>query len=115
MPATFIRLYLDEDVSVLVGEMIGARGFDVLTTRDAGKLGANDRAQLEFSTIQRRVLLTHNRVDFEKLATQYVEDQTEHSGIVIAVRRTPTDIVLRLLVLLNSVDANEMADQIRYI
>jgi len=74
MPSTFIRLYLDEDVSVLVGEMIRARGFDVLTTRDAGNLGASDRKQLEFSARDSRVLLTHNRVDFERLATQYFED-----------------------------------------
>ena len=115
MPSIFVRLYLDEDVSVLVGEMIRARGFDVLTTRDAGKLGATDIQQLEFSTREQRVLLTHNRVDFEKLAAQYFEGQFEHSGIVIAVRRLPSEIVFRLLAILNADSAEQMLDQIRYI
>ncbi len=69
MPSAFIRLYLDEDVSVLVGEMIRARGFDVLTTRDAGNLAASDAGQLTFSVRERRAFVTHNRVDFEKLAS----------------------------------------------
>lgn len=115
MPSTFIRLYLDEDVSVLVGEMIRARGFDVLTTRDAGNLAASDKKQLEFSTHDGRVLLTHNRVDFERLATEYFEDQIEDSGMILAVRRLPTDLVFRLLSILNTVDADEMVSQIRYI
>ncbi|SRR5258708_20478928 len=115
MPSTFIRLYLDEDVSVLVGEMIRARGFNVLTTRDAGNLAASDKEQLGFSTLEGRVLLTHNRVDFEQLAVQYFEDQAEHSGIILAVRRLPNDIVFRLLSILNTVDAEEMVRQIRYI
>ncbi len=55
MPSTFIRLYLDEDVSVLVGELIRARGFDVMTTRDAGNLAASDAKQLAFSVGERRV------------------------------------------------------------
>jgi hypothetical protein len=38
----FIELYLDEDVDVLVAELIRARGFEAITTRDAGQLQKND-------------------------------------------------------------------------
>ena len=38
MSSLFIRLYLDEDVNVLVGDLLNARGFDALTVRDAGQL-----------------------------------------------------------------------------
>ena len=31
----FIRLYLDEDVSVLVAQLLNPYGFEILTTRDA--------------------------------------------------------------------------------
>jgi hypothetical protein len=32
MSGLFIRLFLDEDVDVLLADLIGARGFDVQTT-----------------------------------------------------------------------------------
>lgn len=34
----FIRLYLDEDVNVLVADLLKARGFDAITARDANQL-----------------------------------------------------------------------------
>jgi hypothetical protein len=34
----FCTLYLDEDVSVLLGDLLDARGFDVTTARDQGML-----------------------------------------------------------------------------
>jgi uncharacterized protein with PIN domain len=67
MSGLFIRLYLDEDVDVLVAEMVRAHGFDALTTREAGRLGESDEAQLTFATAEGRVFLTHNRVHFERL------------------------------------------------
>ena len=35
MSQLFVRLYLDEDVDVLVAELIRARGFQALTTQEA--------------------------------------------------------------------------------
>ena len=115
MPTNFIRLYLDEDVSVIVGEMIRARGFDVTTTRDVGNLGVSDSFQLEFATENELVLLTHNRVDFEKLAVEYFDRERNHSGIIIATRRLPRDITLKILTIFNTAEATEMVNQIRYI
>ena len=48
MKNLFIELYLDEDVDVLVADLVRARGFVVVTTRDAGNLGASDLDQLYF-------------------------------------------------------------------
>jgi hypothetical protein len=59
-PALFIRLYLDEDVSVFVAQLLRPHGFDVLTTKDAQKLGSTDAAQLRYAATQRFILLTHN-------------------------------------------------------
>ena len=64
----FIELYLDEDVSVLVASLLRARGFVAVTTLEAGRLGQSDAGQLEYAVEQRKVLLTHNRADFEALA-----------------------------------------------
>jgi hypothetical protein len=38
----FIELYTDEDVDVLVADLLRARGFNALTTRDARRLHATD-------------------------------------------------------------------------
>ena len=111
----FIGLYLDEDVSVLVAAMIRARGFEVLTTVEAGNLGASDEEQLSFATSIGSVLLTHNRVDFENLAVQRFQTEIAHTGIVIAARHPPGEIARRLLRLLNEVTASDITDQVRYI
>lgn len=111
----FIRLYLDEDVNVLVADLLRARGFDAITVRDAGQLRATDAEQLIYAAGQQRTLVTHNRADFEALAQRYFESEQIHYGIILAVRRSPQDIAQRLLAILNHVTAEEMRNQIRYI
>jgi uncharacterized protein with PIN domain len=115
MSQLFIRLYLDEDVDVLVAEMIRAHGFDALTTLEAGNLGADDEHQLAFAAEHERAFVTHNRVDFERLAQQYFETDRDHAGILFAVRRPPGEIVRRILVILNQVTWDEMNNQVRYL
>ena len=68
MKHIFIEVYLDEDVDVLVADLLRARGFVAITTREAGNLHANDADQLAFAVAQQKTLLTHNRADFEGLA-----------------------------------------------
>jgi hypothetical protein len=62
-----------------------------------------------------KTLLTHNRAVFEVLAQKYFSEGRPHSGIVIAVRRSPIEIARRILKILNSVTSDEMENQIRYI
>lgn len=109
------ELYLDEDVSVLVAALLKARGFDVLTARDAGMLGRDDSNQLEGATSVERCIVTHNRVHFEQLHRQYVATGQEHHGIVVAARRTPQEIARRLAMLLNSFAADELSNQLLYV
>lgn len=111
----FAELYLDEDVSVLVGALLKARGFDALTARDAGMLGQDDSDQLEHATSVERCIVTHNRVHFEQLHRQYVATGQEHHGIVVAARRTPQEIARRLAMLLNSFAADEFSNQLLYV
>ena len=115
MSRLFIRLYLDEDVDVLVATLLRARGFDAVTTLEAGNLRRHDDEQLAFAAAQGIALLTHNRVDFENLAREWLAAGKHHAGILIAVRRAPHDIARRLLAILNNVTADEMDDQVRYI
>ena len=111
----FAALYLDEDVSVLLFKLMKARGFDVLTARDAGMLGKDDQEQLAYSARNGRVILTHNRVHFEQLHTEWLATQNEHAGIVVANRRDVYDLASRVARLLNSVSASEIANQLFYV
>lgn len=115
MSALFISRYLDEDVSVLVAKLLQSRGFSVTTTLDAHQIGSTDAEQLAFATSQHHAILTHNRADFEKLAAEHFAANHPHSGIIIAVRRSPYELARRLLTLLNEVSADEMENQVRYI
>ena len=115
MSRLFIELYLDEDVDVLIAQLLHARGFIVVTTQEAGSSLAAMHEQLAYAVSQHKTLLTHNRVDFETLAQTYVAAGQSHDGIIIAVRHPPRELARRLLRILNSVTAEEMHNQVRYI
>ncbi|HEX3270674.1 MAG TPA: DUF5615 family PIN-like protein [Ktedonobacterales bacterium] len=115
MQQLFIELYLDEDIDILLAQLVRARGFSAETTQEAGRLGATDEQQLIHAASQHWTSLTHNRADFETLRQAFVASSREHSGIIIAARRSPYEIVRRLLLILNQVTADEMQNQLRYI
>ncbi len=115
MNRLFISLYLDEDVNVLVADLLRARGFDVITARDAGNLQATDAEQFAYAISQSRTLVTHNRRDFEELVQVYFDSVQMHYGVIFAVRRSPQEIAQRLLAILNQVTSDEMENQVRYI
>ena len=115
MSRLFCELYLDEDVSVLVADLLRARGFNATTTLEAGNRGSSDARQLSFAVSLQKSLLTHNRSDFEQLARQYFAAGESHYGIIIAVRRPPLELIQRLLPILNHITADEMQNQLIYI
>ena len=115
MTELLAKLYLDEDVSVEVAKLLRAGQCDALTTAGAKRLGASDRDQLEFSTSEGRVLVTHNRRDFERLARIRFEASMSHGGLIIAVRRPPRLMADRILQILNRFSSDEMVDRIVYI
>lgn len=115
MSNIFIHVYLDEDVDILVASLLRSRGFNATTAQQAGQLGKTDAEQLEYATHQKAAILTHNRIDFEDLAREYFNTGKRHSGIIVAVRKLYTEIVLRLLKILDTTTADEMENQILYI
>lgn len=91
------------------------RGFEVLTTRDYDQLGQSDRDQLYCSATGGRVLLTHNRVDFEGIHREWLEAGKPHAGIIIARRRTPAEIAARVGRLITRLTRNELKNQLFYV
>lgn len=115
MARLFIELYLDEDVSALVATLLRNRGFVAATARDEGQLGRDDSAQLAYAVERESALLTHNRNDFIKLATEYYESGRSHYGIIIARRRPPNELVRGLVTILDHFTADEFQNQTRFI
>ncbi len=111
----FADVYLDEDVSVLIATLLQARGFDAVTARDEGMLGQDDPGQLDHAVSLGRSVVTHNRVHFEHIHSEYLAAGEQHFGIIIATRRSPYEITRRLAVLINTLTANEIENQLFYI
>jgi Domain of unknown function (DUF5615) len=111
----FASVYTDEDVAKLVSTLLKARGINATNTPAQGKISEPDEAQLAFAASIQHCILTHNRVDFEQLHLQYIEEGETHSGIMIAPRKTPQEIVLRAMVLLDALTADEIANQLLYL
>jgi predicted nuclease of predicted toxin-antitoxin system len=110
----FAALYTDEDMSTLVATLLRSRGLDVTTVPEQTTLGKTDREQLEFATALGRCILTHNRVDFERLHLQYVEENKQHSGIIVVPQKNPYEIAQRIGILVSALTVGEITNQLLY-
>ena len=78
-----MKVYLDEDLSPRIAELLRQRGMDATSAQDIGNTQLNDRAQLEHATREGRAVITANVVDFIQLAHEAVATNTHHGGIVL--------------------------------
>ncbi len=78
-----MKLYLDEDLSPTIAEILRHRRIDAITTYEAGNIQLDDRRQLDYATREGRAIVTANVVDFIELAHDAVATNTEHAGIVL--------------------------------
>lgn len=106
-----VRFYLDEHVHPAVADGLRLRGADVLTTRQAGMLGASDEEQLALATKDGRILFTQDD-DFLKLHAV----QRNHAGIVYVRQRTSVGQMVRGLTLIFQViSREEMVDRVEFL
>lgn len=110
-----ISLYTDEDVDVLIKPLLQAKGFKVFTTLDETMLGKTDREQLDHAMKLSCALVSHNRVDFEKLAVQFLQDGKEHHGIILATRRNVYELSRRIARFLEMHKSDSIKNQVWYL
>ena len=55
-----VKLYLDEDISPVIGVVLRSRGYDVVSAHEVGMKGMEDKEQLDYAMQGGRVLLTFN-------------------------------------------------------
>jgi len=114
----FIRLYLDEDFHPDLAAALRQYGHDCLSAVEAGTLGTSDEEQLTYGAAQGRCVVSFNIGDFADLAILWSRAGRDHAGIVVAQqvsRRHLGRLLQRLLHLLNTVTADEMANTFRYL
>jgi hypothetical protein len=78
-----VKVYLDEDLSSAIADILRRNGIDALTAHESGTVQLTDRAQLAYATREGRPIVTANVVDFIQLAHEAVATNTEHAGIIL--------------------------------
>lgn len=110
-----MRIYLDEDVDVLLGTLLKVRGFDCLSASQAGHLGWTDEQHLHWAGSEDRLLISHNRVDFQELAKAWYTSAKEHAGILLVMRRANSyELLRRVLPLLGLYDQTGWRNVVMY-
>ncbi|MCC7190675.1 MAG: DUF5615 family PIN-like protein [Anaerolineales bacterium] len=102
-----IKFYMDEHVHPGVTKALQQRGIDVLTAQQAGNLGVDDDAHLQFAASQGRVIFTQDE-GFIKA--------TNHNGIAYAHQRTPMrQIIEGLALIAEAMTEEEMVNHVEYL
>lgn len=113
-----IYLYLDEDAQrqALVQALRNA-GVDVVTTLEANNSACVDEEQLIWAIEQERVIYSFNVGDFCRLHTAYMEQDMEHTGIILAERQSYSigEQLRGLLRLMETKSAEEMRNQLVFL
>jgi hypothetical protein len=113
-----VRLYLDEDcMSWELIHALVARGLDVLSAADSGRLGRPDSDHLEYAALHGRVLYSGNIGDFYQLHSEYMTSQRSHAGIILVHRRKYSvgEQTRRLLKITTALSAEEMKDRLEFL
>ena len=106
-----IRYYTDEHVAKAVIRGLRQRGVDILTVREANKLGEDDKGHLAFALVENRVIFTQDD-DFLRLPSS----DMEHAGIVYTPQHTPVgEIIQGLMLIYQVLEAEEMIGNVEYL
>ena len=77
-------------------------------------LGKTDKEQLEIAVSLKRCLLSHNRVDFERLHLEYLAKGRQHFGIIVVPQKPSHEVAKRVGILVNALTATEIENQLLY-
>jgi hypothetical protein len=110
-----VRLFLDEDVHLVLASALRKRGFDARHTGEEGRFGNSDKEQLEFAAGEERCLMTFNVGHFVQLHNSWLQSGLEHAGIIVSRQLPVGESLRRLLALLQRETAASMKGQLRFL
>jgi predicted nuclease of predicted toxin-antitoxin system len=109
------KLHLNEHLSPRLAEQLRQYGFDITSTVELDMLGVGDSEHLAYAASAQRALVTFNHKDFAPLHHHYRANAKEHWGIIFSTEETTAVLRRRLLRLLNTLSAEELRNQIRWL
>ena len=94
-----------------------ARGMDVESASEAGRINRPDADHLEYSTRKGRVLFSFNVGDFYRLHSAYASQGILHAGIVVSKQQhySVGELMRRLLKLAATLSAEDMRNRIEFL
>ncbi len=113
-----VGIYLDEDTERLsLVQGLRARGFNILTTSEAGRSGMDDRSQLIFAQETGRPIYTFNTGDFAKLHKEFLALGWDHPGIITVPRQRYAvgEQIKRLAALLATIPGDGLVNRMVYL
>jgi len=106
-----IKFYMDEHVPTAVVTGLRLRGVDVLTTQEAGMLGASDEEHLALAASNGRVIFTQDD-DLLRLHAMGIG----HAGIAYVHQRTTIgDIIRGLMLIYQVLEPNDMQNHVEFL
>ncbi|MGD0948549.1 MAG: DUF5615 family PIN-like protein [Candidatus Binatia bacterium] len=110
-----IRVYLDEDVHPFIADALRLRGWEALTTVEAGRRTTDDHEQLTFATEKGYALVTYNIRHFPRIHYEMVTRGEAHAGIIVAMQDDPRRNIRALFNLLTNVSAEAIRGNLVYL
>jgi predicted nuclease of predicted toxin-antitoxin system len=110
-----IKILIDEDVWAGLAEALRQAGYDAVSAGELGRKGLSDEEQLAFAVAEGRAILTHNAQDFAPLAELHFQRNHPHAGIIVARQFEKGELLQRILHLLESLTADELANTLRFV
>ena len=84
-----MKVYLDENLSPRIAEILRTAGIDAVSAHEAGRTGIDDRSQLSHAAQEGRAMVTCDVSDFLVLAAEAISANAEHAGIILVPPRLP--------------------------
>lgn len=111
----FITLYTDADVGLELAKQLRERGYDTVSALELGRYRPSDQEQWDYAISERRTIFTFNIKHFKPLFEAHWNVGKEHYGVIVSDQISFGELLRRTLNLLNTVTADEMKNNIKYL
>jgi hypothetical protein len=102
-----VKVYLDENLSPRVAEILRAAGVDAVSAYEVGRTGISDRSQLAYAAMEGRAMVTCDVSDFLVLAAEAIAANAEHAGIILVPPRLPSRTLSEIAAALQAIAARD--------